>query len=162
MEDILERQHTGQIVALIYARVSDRKQLQGSGLQSQEHRGRQHAKAQGFPVEKVFLDVVSGGKSDVFDRPAMHEILRYLDAQRHGNKRYVVIFDDHKRFARLTEMHLRLRREFAERGAIIQFLNLKTDDTPEGRFAETVFAARGVACSAHPFQRTFRAGADDV
>jgi len=53
-----------------------------------------------------------------------------------------VIFDDHKRFARLTEMHLRLRREFAERGALVHFLNFKTEDTPEGRFVETVFAAQ--------------------
>ncbi len=142
MEDTLARQSTAQVVALIYARVSDRKQLEGSGLQSQEHRGRQHAEAQGIPVEKVFLDVVSGGKNDIFDRPAMHEILCYLDSQRLSQKRYVVIFDDHKRFARLTEMHLRLRREFAERGALIQFLNLNTEDTPEGRFTEIIFAAQ--------------------
>ncbi|OAO00380.1 hypothetical protein A8B75_18750 [Sphingomonadales bacterium EhC05] len=130
------------VTALIYARVSDKSQLKGSGLQSQEHRCRQYAKAQGYDVEEVFLDTVSGGKNDIFDRPAMHGILNYLDKRQYENKRYIVIFDDHKRFARLTEMHLHLRREFAARGAIIEFLNLKTEDTPEGRFTETIFAAQ--------------------
>lgn len=48
--------------ALIYCRVSNTKQkLEGSGLDSQEHRCRQFAESNKLTVEKVFHDDVSGG-----------------------------------------------------------------------------------------------------
>jgi Arc/MetJ-type ribon-helix-helix transcriptional regulator len=71
----------------------------------------------------------------------MVALLSYLDAQ--PEKDYVVIFDDLKRFARDTEFHIKLRREFETRGARIECLNFKLDDTPEGKFVETIFAAQG-------------------
>ncbi len=127
--------------ALIYCRVSSTKQkLEGSGLDSQEHRCRQYAAAQGYEVEVVFPDDASGG-GDFMNRPGMVALLSYLDAQ--PNKNYVIIFDDLKRFARDTEFHIKLRREFQIRGARIECLNFKLDDTPEGKFVETIFAAQG-------------------
>ena len=129
------------LAALVYARVSDKKQEEGSGLQSQEFRGRQRAAERGIPVEMVFLDTVSGG-SDLLNRPAVQNLLAFLRSQLGSGKRYIVIFDDHKRFARETEMHLRLRRELRKLGAIIEYLNLKVEDSPEGRFVETMFAAQ--------------------
>ncbi len=74
-------------------------------------------------------------------RPGMVALLSYLDAQ--PGRSYVVIFDDLKRFARDTEFHLKLRREFAVRGATIECLNFRIEDTPEGKFIETVIAAHG-------------------
>ena len=74
-------------------------------------------------------------------RPGMCGMLAYLDAQ--PGKNYVVIFDDLKRFARDTEFHIKLRREFAARGAQIECLNFKFEDSPEGRFIETIIAAQG-------------------
>ena len=127
--------------AVIYCRVSSTKQkIEGSGLESQEHRCRQFAEAQGFEVEAVFPDDASGG-GDFIKRPGMVALLSYLDAQ--PDKDYVVIFDDLKRFARDTEFHIKLRREFQQRGARIECLNFKLDDTPEGKFVETIFAAQG-------------------
>ena len=95
--------------AVIYCRVSSTKQrLEGHGLDSQEHRCRQHARARGYSVEAVFPDDVSGG-GDFMRRPGMVALLAYLDAQK--GKPYVVIFDDLKRFARDTEFHIKLKRE---------------------------------------------------
>ena len=74
-------------------------------------------------------------------RPGMVALLSYLDAQK--GKPYTVIFDDLKRFARDTEFHLKLRCEFARRGATIECLNFRLEDTPEGKFIETVIAAQG-------------------
>ncbi len=68
-------------------------------------------------------------------------MLAYLDAQQ--GKEYVVIFDDLKRFARDVEFHIKLRREFADRGARIECLNFAFEDTPEGKFIETIIAAQG-------------------
>lgn len=127
--------------ALIYCRVSDRKQkTDGHGLESQEHRCRQYAQERGLAVEMVFPDDITGG-GDFMKRPAMRALLAYLDSEK--DRTYVVIFDDLKRFARDTEFHLQLRREFAARGASVECLNFKFEDTPEGRFIETVIAAQG-------------------
>ncbi|WP_422364695.1 recombinase family protein [Pyruvatibacter mobilis] len=127
--------------AVIYCRVSSTKQkIEGSGLESQEHRCRQYADLHGYDVEAVFPDDASGG-GDFINRPGMVALLSYLDAQ--PGKNYVVIFDDLKRFARDTEFHIKLRREFHKRGARIECLNFKLDDSPEGKFVETIFAAQG-------------------
>ena len=130
-----------QTKALIYCRVSDKKQkTQGHGLESQEHRCRKYAQDRGYEVEMVFPDDITGGV-DFMERPGMRAMLAYLDAKNEDN--YVVIFDDPKRFARHTEFHLKLRREFAQRGARVECLNFTFEDTPEGLFVETVIAAQG-------------------
>ena len=130
-----------QTKALIYCRVSDKKQkTQGHGLESQEHRCRKYAEDRGYEVEMVFPDDITGGV-DFMKRPGMRAMLAYLDAKNEDN--YVVIFDDPKRFARHTEFHLKLRREFAQRGARVECLNFTFEDTPEGLFVETVIAAQG-------------------
>ncbi|MEM9099035.1 MAG: recombinase family protein [Pseudomonadota bacterium] len=127
--------------ALIYCRVSSTKQkLEGSGLDSQEHRCRQYAEENGYAVEAVFPDDSSGG-GDFMKRPGMVALLSFLDAQ--AGKPYVVIFDDLKRFARDTEFHIKLRREFDRRGARPECLNFTFEETPEGEFIETIIAAQG-------------------
>lgn len=129
------------VPALIYCRVSTTKQkTEGAGLESQEHRCRQFAGTKGYDVEMVFPDDASGG-GDFMQRPGMRAMLAYLDAQK--GKSYVVIFDDLKRFARDTEFHFKLRRAFAERGARVECLNFTFEDTPEGKFIETIIAAQG-------------------
>ena len=132
---------TKPIKALIYCRVSSKSQEEeGHGLQSQETRCREHARLKGYAVEAVFPDTITGG-GDFMKRPGMVALLSYLDAQPDEN--YVVIFDDLKRFARDTRFHLDLRDAFRARGASIECLNFKFDDTPEGEFIETIMAAQG-------------------
>lgn len=127
--------------ALIYGRVSHVKQrTQGHGLDSQEHRCREYAKAQGYRVEAVFPDDVSGG-GDFMNRPGMMALLQHL--QDNPQTDYVVIFDDLKRFARDTMFHWKLRYTLESYGASVECLNYKFEDTPEGEFMETVFAAQG-------------------
>lgn len=129
--------------ALIYCRVSSRKQDDdGDGTRSQEHRCRQYAVEKGYVIDDhaVFHDAVTGG-GDFMNRPGMVAVLRYLCAHQHGN--YVVIFDDLKRFARDTEFHLRLRKTLAAHNATVECLNFKFEETPEGKFIETIIAAQG-------------------
>lgn len=127
--------------AIIYCRVSAKSQQDdGSGLDSQELRCRQHAAAKGHQVIAVFPDTITGG-GDFMKRPGMVALLSFLDAQ--PNERFVVIFDDLKRFARDTRFHLDLREAFRKRGAQIECLNFKFDETPEGEFIETIMAAQG-------------------
>ncbi len=127
--------------ALIYCRVSSRAQEEeGHGLESQETRCRQHATQKGYEVAAVFPDTITGG-GDFMQRPGMVALLSFLDAQ--PGESFVVIFDDLKRFARDTRFHLDLRDAFRKRGASIECLNFKFDDTPEGEFIETIMAAQG-------------------
>jgi site-specific DNA recombinase len=127
--------------ALLYCRVSTKKQeIEGTGKLSQEHRCRQYAASLGVPVEEVFGDTKTAG-GDFMERPGMVGVLKHLKANR--RKRYIVIFDDLKRFSRDTEFHLRLRRALDEYQAIPYCLNFRFDNTAEGRFHEIIVVAGG-------------------
>ncbi|MFC3051788.1 recombinase family protein [Kordiimonas pumila] len=140
MKPVLSQNTPGK-AALIYCRVSDSKQrLEGHGLDSQEHRCRQYAAFQGYDVEEVFPDDVSGG-GDFMKRKGMVALLAYLDAN--TSKDYVIVFDDLKRFARDRDFHFKLRATLAAKGASVECLNFNFEDTPEGEFIETIFAAQG-------------------
>ena len=78
--------------ALIYCRVSSVSQVnRGHGLDGQEARCRDYAAANGYQIEEVFPDDVSGG-GDFMNRPGMKRLLAYLDSN--SGTDYVVIFDD--------------------------------------------------------------------
>ena len=127
--------------SIIYCRVSsERQKTEGHGLDSQEYRCRELSDRKGYEVEKVFRDSFTGG-GDFFERPAMSELLTYLD--KHSHTSYVVIFDDLKRFARDVIFHWKLKQEFASRKAKLECLNFTFEDTPEGRFIETIIAGQG-------------------
>jgi len=120
--------------ALIYCRVSsERQKNEGHGLESQEHRCREYCTSKGYQVDKVFYDSVSGG-GDFMNRPAMSQMLAYIDANIHDT--YVVIFDDLSRFARDVVFHIKLRNAFESRGVTRECLNFNFDDTPEGEMIE--------------------------
>lgn len=129
--------------AIIYCRISSLKQAaDGDGLNGQEHRCRQYAAQKGYDVEAVFPDSITGG-GDYLKRPGMVALLSYLDAQAASGNEYVVIFDDLKRLARDTSQHIALRQELSSRGASVESLNFKFEESPEGKFIETIIAAQG-------------------
>ena len=125
--------------ALIYCRVSSARQVnEGDGLTSQEHRCYQKAQDLNLPVAEVFKDpAVSGG---LFERPAMTRLINFLD--KHPNEKFVVIFDDLKRFARDIQVHLLLKTELVKKRKVkLECLNFKFEESPTGRFIEVVMAA---------------------
>ena len=135
----LELKHPHVTLALLYYRVSTKKQdVEGSGKLGQEHRCRQYAASLGVPVEAVFGDTKTAG-GDVMQRPGMVAVLKHLKANR--RKRYIVIFDDLKRFSADTEFHLRLRRALDRYDAIPYCLNFQFNNTAEGRFHEIIVVA---------------------
>ncbi len=145
----LDSPYEGRI-GLVYARVSSKKQdSQGSGLYSQEGRCIAELTSLGVPHEKTFYDKYTGG-GDFMQRPAMRELLAYIDA--HPYQKFVIIFDDLKRFARDTIFHLKLRSALKGRDVLPRCLNYNFDDSPEGMFVETVLAA-GNELERHQNQR---------
>ncbi len=127
--------------ALLYCRVSDPKQKHdGHGLESQEQRIRQFAEFHQFEVEQVFHDDVTGG-GDFNKRPAMTRLLDYLKAHRKTN--YVVVFDDIKRFSRDVYFYWGLIRELDKYDAQPMSPNFVFEQTPEGRFQQSITVAAG-------------------
>lgn len=125
---------------IVYARVSSKRQEnEGSGLKTQEGRCVADLKTLGVPHVETFRDSFTGG-GDFMKRPAMKRLLEYID--KHPQKKFVVVFDDLKRFARDVEFHLKLRTVFASRDVLLRCLNYNFDDSPEGRFAELVMAGQ--------------------
>lgn len=131
-----------EVEILIYCRVSSEKQKkEGHGLDSQEHRCSEFSRHSGYgDPDRVFRDSFTG-EGDFMKRPAMAEMLAYMDSKPH--KKFIVIFDDLKRFARDVIFHWKLRKELDVRNAIPKCLNFNFEDSPEGEFIETVLAAHG-------------------
>ncbi len=124
--------------ALIYCRVSSERQVnEGHGLDSQEARCMRRAAELGLEVDHVFRDEGVSGR--LFDRPAMHKLIGYIDE--HPINNFVVIFDDLSRFARDVRAHIKLRREFDSRGVQLNCLNLNLEDTEEGELVEYMMAS---------------------
>jgi site-specific DNA recombinase len=125
---------------LIYCRVSSQRQVdEGHGLDGQEKRCRDYAISQGYQIIDVFPDeAMSGG---LFDRPGMKKLLNCLEKYQNEPEKVVVVFDDLKRFARDTEVHFGLKREIYGRNGRVECPNFKFEDSPEGKFVETVMAA---------------------
>ena len=104
--------------AVLYLRVSDLKQKhKGSGLQSQETRGREYARFLGLPVVETFHDEGVSGK--LFDRPDVKRMLAFLKKAPSG-VRYVVIVDDISRLARDYRVHFDLRDAIENAGALLE------------------------------------------
>lgn len=129
-----------KLLGLVYARVSTKRQEnEGSGLGSQEARCKAYLDSKGVPYHKSFLDSYSG-KGDFMDRPAMRELIEYLDA--HPDQDFVIVFDDLKRFARDVIFHIKLRALFRTKRVKLHCLNYNFDESPEGQFVETIFAGQ--------------------
>ncbi len=126
---------------LLYCRISDTKQkIEGHGLESQEHRCRAFAANHGMEVEKIFHDDVSGG-GNFNKRPAMNALLDHLHKNR--DTRYVVVFDDIKRFSRDVYFYWGLIHKLDEYNAQPMSPNFVFEKTPEGRFQQSITVAAG-------------------
>lgn len=125
--------------ALIYCRVSSEKQkTEGHGLDAQEHRCREYCRFKGYKVDGVFLDTYSGG-GDFLKRPAMKEMLEYID--RFPHRDFVLIVDDLKRFARDVVQHWKLRELLKKLGVSIESPNFEfNEDNEQSWLNETMTA----------------------
>lgn len=121
--------------AVIYCRVSSDKQVrEGNGLDSQEKRCRDYAKYHDLEVAEVFRDAgISGG---IMERPGIKALINYV-----SKGGYTVIFDDISRFARETVLHFSLKDILRATGNTLMCVSFKLEDTPDGKFIETIMAA---------------------
>ena len=123
--------------SVIYCRVSSVKQVtEGHGLDGQEKRCRDYAARKGYQVLEVFRDeAISGG---LINRPQMERLIAFLEA---SDEEVVVIIDDIKRLARNVEGHFELKMQIYSRGGRIESPSMNFEDSPIGKFIETIFAS---------------------
>lgn len=123
--------------AVIYARVSDHKQItRGDGLNSQETRCREFAAYKGYEIASVFKDDMSGKFAA---RPGMDAMLAFL--RRHRKNPHVVIIDDITRLARNLEAHIQLRSEISGAGGILESPSIEFGEDSDSVLVENLLAS---------------------
>ena len=122
--------------AVIYTRVSSRDQVEGYSLDTQERACREFAARAGYDVVKVFTE--RGESAKTADRTQLQAMLKYVKE----NERLLaaVIVNKVDRLARNSTDHGNLRVQLGEHHVRLQSTTENLDDTPAGRFAETVLS----------------------
>ena len=134
-----KRQNTPITRAVIYARVSSRKQVdEGHGLSSQKSRCSAYAESQGYEIEASFLEEgVSGGVSE---RPQMQEMLAYLDTHSTKDDPIAVIIDDISRLARDVMAHAELRASIMMSGGVLESPSMDFGEDADSKLVEYLLA----------------------
>lgn len=128
-----------EVKAVIYCRVSSLAQMKrGHGVQSQESRCQEFARAKGYAVDRVFSDDgVTGG---MIDRPGMTAMLDYLREQTPFAE-YVVLIDDISRLARDIRAHLELRSAISEAGGRLESPSVEFGEDSDSILVENLLAS---------------------
>lgn len=124
--------------AVIYCRVSSAKQVEeGHGLDSQDTRCREYARARGYEVIRSFHEkAVSGG---VMERPAFGTMIAFLKARKVEGM--IVIIDDISRFARDIESHWTLRRTLKSLGGKLESPSITFGEDSDSILIENLLAS---------------------
>ncbi|MGF1463324.1 MAG: recombinase family protein [Maricaulaceae bacterium] len=126
------------VVAVIYLRVSDPKQVRdGSGLRSQEHTCRNFARFINATVVGKFSDVISGRS---VSRSGMDDMLAFLRKRSMSGERLMVIIDDISRLARNFVGHMELRNEIRLAGGELISPSMEFSDDPVAQLPEKIMA----------------------
>lgn len=121
--------------AIAYCRVSDPRQVKDEGsLDRQAQEARDHAKRMGYDLMRIFFERGESAKTD--DRTALKELLSFA---RTANAN-VLIVPKIDRLARNSYDYLTLKVTLGRFGTRIESVGENIEDTPVGRFLETVLS----------------------
>ena len=124
--------------AIAYIRVSDQRQvIDGNSLVTQERTVRTHASHKGYQFERIFVEPGESAKTD--HRPALQEMLKFCTANR--GRVTVLIVPKIDRLARNTYDYTGLKVRLLQLGIRIESVGERIEDTPVGRFTETILAS---------------------
>lgn len=116
--------------AVIYCRVSSERQAnEGHGLDGQERRCREYAKAYGYTVIQAFRD--EGASGGTFARPALQDMFSFMEKRKDID---MVLFEDVSRIARDMGVHIQILSKITQLGAKYQTVNQPIEDTAVGTF----------------------------
>lgn len=121
--------------AIAYCRVSDPRQVKDEGsLDRQEQEARDHALRKGYKLVRVFIE--RGESAKTGDRTALKEMLQFAKAGKIG----VLIIPKIDRLARNSHDYLTLKVTLSRFGTRIESVGENIDDSPVGRFLETILS----------------------
>ena len=122
---------------IIYIRVSDPSQVDGTGLEEQEEKCREYAEREKWDVVRVFRE--EGVSAKMMERPEFDKALKYLK-DNVGKIHYFVM---HKldRISRNTEDQLPIMQALRQAGAELKSASENIENTPAGRLLRSMLWA---------------------
>lgn len=123
--------------AILYTRVSSDEQVENTSLDQQESTGKDFCTRKGFKLVKVFRE--EGESARYIERTQLKSALEYCANKKNGIEFFVVYKYD--RFSRSVENHLAIKAILSKYGVRLISISEPTEDSPSGRFFETIMAA---------------------
>jgi site-specific DNA recombinase len=125
--------------AIAYIRVSSDRQVQdGTSLVTQERRVKEYAATKDYDLLRIFVEEGETAKTD--RRTELQAMLAF--SKQHKGRIQVLIFPKIDRFARYIEDYYSLKATLRNSGMRVESADESFDDTPAGRFMETVLAGQ--------------------
>ncbi len=110
---------------------------EGNSLPVQESLCTEYAQKRGYQIDHIFHE--EGESAKTADRTKLKEMIAYIDA--HSKQIEALIVYRIDRLSRVTEDYLVLKACFAKRGVRVYSVSEEINDSPSGRFVETLLAA---------------------
>jgi site-specific DNA recombinase len=124
--------------AVAYIRVSSQRQVEeGGSLDVQTKQVESYAAANGLTLVRVFREEGESAKTD--QRPRLQDMLQFIRQKEHGVQ--VVIVPKIDRLARNVTDYTNLKLQLNRLGIRLESLGERIEDTPVGRFTETILAS---------------------
>ena len=124
--------------AVAYIRVSSQRQVdEGGSLESQLKLVERHAATNGYQLVEIFREEGESAKTD--QRPELQALLRYCREKKHGVT--VVVVPKIDRLARNVIDYSNFKVQLMRLGIRIDSIGERIEDTPVGRFTETILAS---------------------
>ncbi len=124
--------------AIGYIRVSDQRQVdEGGSLNTQAKQVHAYAAASNFDLVRLFTEEGESAKSDA--RPQLQSMLRYC--KDHKGRISVLIVPKIDRLARHAHDYANIKLALARCGVQIHSVGERIEDTPVGRFTESIMAS---------------------
>ena len=121
---------------ILYLRVSTKEQLEGTSIEVQERICREFALRNGYEIIKIFIE--RGESAKTTDRTELKKMLEYI-ALHHKDFDAVVVYKV-DRLARNAYDHATLKLYFNKNGIKLLSASESLEDTPVGRWVETMLA----------------------
>ncbi len=124
--------------AVAYIRVSSQRQVEeGGSLDSQMKQVEKYAASTGHRLTRIFREEGESAKTD--QRPRLQEMLVFCRDRKNGVG--VVIIPKIDRLARNVSDYTNLKLQLSRLGIRLESLGERIEDTPVGRFTETILAS---------------------
>ena len=122
---------------IIYVRVSSYDQIAGTSLDTQESICREYAQKENINILNVYIE--KGESAKTIDRTEFLKAISFCSDKKNKVSAFIVFRID--RFSRNQTDYAVVREKLLKYGTRIKSVSEKIEDTPSGKFVETMFSA---------------------